>query len=541
MKYSPLLITSLNLNRFYRTARVSFCFYFFLVLGCWGAFSVWEAHKLLDEKTRSAKTIIDLFIEAHQKELLTLVNRPSLQCDDEQMSYLRSQTFLSKYAKELSLFKYNEHSRLAVYCTNLGPITIPIWRTIQKRLETNDSHFTIAYTKAKLTGQKSLFSFVLGDHGIGANSVIPADLLVEELRKELDESAVFRLFVVNRALHYSPMLSGSREDDIKLFEGFWRSSNTAFLNHDLTLEVAITSDHIFKHLMDNAVLFFIIWIASASMTHLGVFWYREDVHSFKRYLKAAIDDNEMELYYQPIVDIRDSSVPKVEALLRWNSARYGAMTPVTIVDKATELFLVQELTEMVFLKAVDFLHRNREKLGKTIVSINIDRGSFLNSHFVDKVVLTMKEMPSLKGCIGFEITENNKFDENAMLLALTQFHRLKECGINLSVDDFGTGYSGLDFLRQFPYEALKIDKVFITDLGHERVTNLILDYVVKIANELKMDLIAEGVETETQLNTVTDMGIHLIQGYYFSKPLNEALFLEWFKKHNQYKGKVALL
>jgi len=538
LKYPPLLTTTTsNINRFYRLAKVSFFFYFLIASICWGMFSVWEAQKELDEKTQTAESVIRLFVEDSQKELQALVNRTSLQCDAKQTSFLRTQTFQSKYAKELSLIKYGDNGLLSVYCTNLGPISIPIWRSIQKRLETSDKRFTMSYTKAKLTGQKSLFSFMIDESGVGANSVIPADLLVNELRNVLDESTVFRLFVLNRSLYYSPILSGTKDDLMVDFDRVWDHTKTSFLNHNLSIDIAITSEQIYKKRSSNVVLFLIIWIESATVTYLGLLWDREEVHSFKRYLKAAITNDEMTLHYQPIVDVRNGSIPKVEALLRWESERYGFVPPITIVEKASELGLMQELTQMVFNKVIDFLRRNDEKLKNTVININIDRGSFLNSCFIDSVTKTMNETPSLIGRIGFEVTENNNFNENEMLLALEQFYRLEACGINLSVDDFGTGYSGLDFLRQFPYETLKIDKVFITHLGHERVTSLILDYVVKLAKELDMNLIAEGVETHTQLEAINEMGIYLIQGYYFSKPLEETAFLEWFENSSNNKGK----
>ncbi|MCZ2721313.1 EAL domain-containing protein [Marinomonas sp. 15G1-11] len=540
MSHSPLFTTSSSLGRFYQTTTSSLFYFFFIIVTCWGMFSLWETHRELEQKTQQAIFTIDRFLSSNKTELHSLVEREAPLCDESQINALRSKTFMSPYAKELSLMQYGEDGRLSVYCTNLGEMTIPVWRTIQKRLEINKDRFTLAYTKAKLTGQKSLFSFYVNERGLGANSVIPADLLIKELQNELNNGIVFRLFIVNRALHRSPSLDSVEENLLENFPGIWDVSRHSFLSNELRLELGITTDYFIDRLWANTILFLIVWIACASVTHLLLLWYRDYLHSFRRYLKAAIEQDDMELHYQPIVDVYHQTTPKVEALLRWSSDRFGSVSPIIIVEKAVEFGLMQRLTQMVFSKVVDFLIRNEKRLPSIMVNINIDRGSFLNSEFIDMVSKVMKANPFLIGRIGFEVTENNNFNNEEMQLALRQFQRLKACGIGLSVDDFGTGYSGLDFLRQFPYETLKIDKIFVKHIGQDRVTNQILDYVIKLAQELDMSLVAEGVETKEQLDTITSMGIHSIQGYYFSRPLSETAIIEWLANQDKIFQPVAL-
>ncbi|WP_191602219.1 EAL domain-containing protein [Marinomonas algicola] len=540
MIYSPLMIGSSSLSRFYKTIATSLSYYFFFILFCWGVFSLWETQRELENRSHYAALIIERFLTSHKDELASLIVDPTESCNGSTVDFLRKKTFQSPYAKELSLIKYNEDKQLSVFCTNMGEMDILIWKTIQKRLEKNSENFTISYTEAKLTGEPSLFGFYLNGRGYGSNSVMPSGLLIKEILSELKNDVVFRFHIGKKLLYSSPVLLDIGTDPIERSDGIWSASTHQFLNKEIRLESAITTDYLIGRLWSNSILFLFIWIACASVTQLVLLWYREYFHSFRRYLKVAIENHEMELHYQPIIDVLNKKTLKVEALLRWNSERFGYVSPILVVEKAIEYSLMVNLTNMVFAKAVQFVLRNDKNCADIMVNINIDRESFLNVDFINQVVVTMEANPALIGRIGFEVTENNGFNDEEMKVALTQFQRLKRCGIGLSIDDFGTGYSGLDFLRQFPFEVLKIDKVFIQNLSNDKVTTQILEHVITLAQELDMALVAEGVETEEQLSLVTAMGIHCIQGYYFSKPLPEERILEWLVNQGRDLKTVAL-
>ena len=127
------------------------------------------------------------------------------------------------------------------------------------------------------------------------------------------------------------------------------------------------------------------------------------------------------------------------------------------------------------------------------------------------------------------MTETSALNAIDLPIMVSRFEHIKALGVHLSVDDFGTGYAGLDFLRRFPYDTLKLDQIFIASLKDDQFTRQILTSVTKLAKELNMKLVAEGVEREDQLNAVRELGVDRVQGYYFCRPLPKEQVIAWIE------------
>ena len=229
-------------------------------------------------------------------------------------------------------------------------------------------------------------------------------------------------------------------------------------------------------------------------------------------LRFAIERGQLELYYQPFVDTNKGSVSGFEALLRWRHPDRGMVSPGEFVPLAEETGLIRTIGAWVIKEACRQAAGWPEELS---VSVNLSPVQFRSDTLVDDVRRTLEETGLQPGRLQLEVTESLLLQDSTDILAvLTQFRAL---GIQISMDDFGTGYSSLGYISRFPFDKIKIDQSFVR--GIERADNLaIIRAVVGLSRALNMGVIAEGVETSNQRDTLKREGCIEMQGYYFSKP-----------------------
>ncbi len=231
-------------------------------------------------------------------------------------------------------------------------------------------------------------------------------------------------------------------------------------------------------------------------------------------LRQAIMGEEFELYYQPLLSLRQNRISGCEALLRWHHPTRGLISPAEFISLAEETGLIAVLGEWV-LKAACAAATSWPDDVK--VAVNVSPIQFKDKNLVQMVVNALKAtgLPGRK--LVLEITEAVLLDDDeAVLIAL---HQLRELGIQIALDDFGTGYSSLSYLRRFPFDKIKIDRFFIKDVLDNESSRSIIEAVVNIANSANITTVAEGVETEQQLKVLRKLGCTEIQGYLFSTPL----------------------
>ena len=234
-------------------------------------------------------------------------------------------------------------------------------------------------------------------------------------------------------------------------------------------------------------------------------------------LRGAIERGELEIFYQPQLDIGNNKVYGFEALSRWKIPQYGFVPPLTFISLAEETGQIINIGEWILKQACLFaVNINRDRKEKIIVSVNISSVQLMQRDFVDTVQETLMETGLEPNLLGLEITESilmESFVSNARKLQL-----LKNMGIKISLDDFGTGYSSLSYLRQLPINMLKIDKAFIDDLIADEKVRYLTESVVEIAHNMGFEVVAEGVETQEQLTLLREWKCDIIQGYLISKP-----------------------
>lgn len=236
-------------------------------------------------------------------------------------------------------------------------------------------------------------------------------------------------------------------------------------------------------------------------------------------IRKAIDNGQFELHYQPKVDAETWSLVGAEALLRWNHPERGRIAPDDFIPVAEETGLIVPIGQWVLREACKQVREwSTLPLGAIPVSVNISSHQFASDSLVDDVLDAVSGAGIDALLLELEITESVLLqDADNTLNALQQ---LKKAGVALSVDDFGTGYSSLGYLKRFPIDTLKIDRSFVKDLHYDTDDAAICAAILAMAQQLALNVVAEGVETEEQLEFLRRHGCNQIQGYLCSKPLS---------------------
>ena len=243
----------------------------------------------------------------------------------------------------------------------------------------------------------------------------------------------------------------------------------------------------------------------------------------KDYLFDAMKNNELFIVYQPQVDTSSQEIIALEALLRWQNSDLGLIMPTDFISLAEETGLITPIGEWVLRTACAQAYQWQTIHKPFRISVNLSARQFqgMDASGVDKLIemieSALKESQLDPSLLEIEITESVIL-KNYDLVVLT-LKKLKTLGVRISCDDFGTGYSSLSYLKLLPFDTIKIDKTFIDDVENDPSAVAIIRAIIFLANQLKIDVIAEGVETKSQLLVLRGLGCHFIQGYYYSKPL----------------------
>ncbi|MGH1363999.1 MAG: EAL domain-containing protein [Calditrichia bacterium] len=245
-----------------------------------------------------------------------------------------------------------------------------------------------------------------------------------------------------------------------------------------------------------------------------------DTLQIEKNLLRAIQEDELTLHYQPLIDIATGEMTSVEALVRWEDSESSTMIyPDQFIDIAERSNLMVPLGEWIMdracadIKALqDFGH------SPFSVAVNLSPRQFNDKGLHRKIINSLDSHHLDAELLSVEITESNAM--NDVDYAIKMLGLLKDIGVKVAVDDFGTGYSSLSYLKQLPANALKIDRSFITGLPSNGDDKSITSAIIAMAHRLKLEVVAEGVETSGQLEFLKSLGCNKAQGYYFAKPLN---------------------
>jgi diguanylate cyclase (GGDEF)-like protein len=262
----------------------------------------------------------------------------------------------------------------------------------------------------------------------------------------------------------------------------------------------------------------------------GMHLYSIDRMTLETDLRMAIDREEFELHYQPQVSLIAGVVSGNEALLRWKHPERGLLSPIHFIEIAEETGLIVQIGEWVLREACrQHVAWIANGLPAISISVNISAMQFYQQEFSAMVRTIIEESGMNPVYLELELTESLfMHDVDTVLKTL---HELHELGVRLAIDDFGTGYSNLSYLRRFPIDRLKVDQSFIRDIEKEPVNAEIVKAIATLGKSMSLELVAEGVETDSELELAELSGCDFVQGYRFSKPLPAMQFETWVKEN----------
>jgi len=230
-------------------------------------------------------------------------------------------------------------------------------------------------------------------------------------------------------------------------------------------------------------------------------------------LKQALKNNELRLHYQPLISMKDNKISCCEALMRWENSE-GSFSPFEFIPVAEETGLIREMGNWALQEACATAAKwqDNQRIAVNVSPIQF-KGNELVAQVADALIMSGLDANRLE----LEITESLFLANDEHNLKI--LHDLKSLGVRIALDDFGTGYSSLSYLRSFPFDKIKIDRAFITDLHRKKENIAIVKAITDIANSLNMSTVAEGVETQEELDAVRQQGCNEVQGYLYSPPL----------------------
>lgn len=247
-------------------------------------------------------------------------------------------------------------------------------------------------------------------------------------------------------------------------------------------------------------------------------------------LKAAIANKELTVYYQPQVSIDDGRIVGVEALARWHHRQKGMISPTIFIGIAEKYGMIQELTTHIFRQSIDQAGKWRAQGFDINVSVNFSAQALTHLDMPEMIHETVLSSGLRPQNLTVEITESTLAEDISISLDILTRIRLK--GFSLSIDDFGTGFSSLEQLQQIPFTELKVDRSFVHNASKNKACQAILESSIALTKRLGITSVAEGVETEEDLELVKAQGCDIVQGFYFAKPMPAEDFVPWCKKYS---------
>ena len=258
-------------------------------------------------------------------------------------------------------------------------------------------------------------------------------------------------------------------------------------------------------------------------------------------MRHAMSFNEFELHYQPQIDLPSGDVIGMESLIRWRHPQMGMLRPDRFIALAEETGLIVPLGTWVLRAAcAQAAAWQRSGLGPLRVAVNLSSRQFKDAALPQLIGNILLECGLPGSSLEIELTESLMMED--VDVAIATMRELKAMGMHLSIDDFGTGYSSLSYLKRFPVDVLKIDQSFTRDIEHDSSSAAMVAAIISLSHDLGLRVIAEGVETASQLDYLRSRGCDEVQGYYFSRPLPAAEFEKMVREHRAalVRGEQAL-
>lgn len=260
-------------------------------------------------------------------------------------------------------------------------------------------------------------------------------------------------------------------------------------------------------------------------------------------LRRAIERHALMVHYQPLLRLSDGQVVGAEALLRWQDDELGAVSPGEFIPLAEALGLIGDLARLVFRTACDDAVAWAPQLRAAgldqplRVALNCSGQQFQDAEFIDMLLSCGTRCGADGACFELEVTERVVMHSDPDLVST--LHRLVDAGYRLSLDDFGTGYSALSYLKQYPFDTVKIDRSFIADVLDDPADQALCKAIIAMAGALGMHTVAEGLETEAQVRRMGELGADVGQGFFYAAAMPADAFIDWVVARSQHAGRLT--
>ncbi len=367
------------------------------------------------------------------------------------------------------------------------------------------------------------------------------DLLLQEVAERLRRGVAPEVTVARLGGDEFALLDPSRsgpQDAITMAANLRATLQRPFAYQDLQLEVSATIGVATAplHGRDPSTLLRRADVAmyAAKNTAAGVAVYGEDLddHSPRKLalvsdLRSAIEHDGLEVHYQPKVEMATGRVIGVEALVRWPHPGAGMVPPDEFVPLAERIGLIGPMTDFVLRTALAQSRRWEQAGHQLSVAVNLSARSLLDPNLVDDIARALNRANVDASNLLLEITETSVMSDAEYALGVLD--RLANMGLTLAIDDFGTGYSSLSYLKRLPVDEIKIDKSFILNMQHDDNDAVIVRSIIDLARNLRLRVVAEGVETPEIWNGLRAMGCDIAQGYLISRALPAASLTSWLE------------
>jgi EAL domain-containing protein (putative c-di-GMP-specific phosphodiesterase class I) len=256
----------------------------------------------------------------------------------------------------------------------------------------------------------------------------------------------------------------------------------------------------------------------------------------KEDIQQALEDNELDYYYQPKVSLITGDILGAEALARWIKPDGKVIPPGDFIPLAEETGLIREITLQLFKKLEQSLHLIH-KIKPLRVSFNVTADDLESDKLTEKIIDALKEERLTPNSLELEITESKLIKSKPAVKE--NLNRIVDIGVGVSMDDFGTGYSSINILADYPFSVLKLDYNLINGITSENKKKFIAKTAIRMAHLLKIDIVAEGIEEREQYDLLQYMGCTTVQGFWISRPLPLDEFIDFIKRDIRYPGSAA--
>jgi diguanylate cyclase (GGDEF)-like protein/PAS domain S-box-containing protein len=261
-------------------------------------------------------------------------------------------------------------------------------------------------------------------------------------------------------------------------------------------------------------------IQSKSLEHLSI----------ETNLRFALERNELSLHYQAKVDFKTNAITGVEALLRWQNPYLGSITPTQFIPVAEETGLIVPIGKWVLKTAcAQNIAWQKQGLPAVCMAINLSLRQLTDDNLIDDIKTALNDSGMAPNLLELEITESMVMYNPARMVSI--LGKIKSMGVRLAIDDFGTGYASLAHIKRFPVDTLKVDRSFIRNIPQDAEDRAITEAIIAMGKALSLTVVAEGVETEEQMNFLKEHSCDEMQGFYFSKPIMPEQFADLLREH----------